>query len=89
MPPDPEKAVELWLRAGKLGCAVAYYSVGNAYINGEGVERDMKKAKHYYELAAMGGDVPARHNLGVIEQKTGNKNRAMKHLMIAAGAGLG
>ena len=44
---DQEKAVELWLRAGELGNAEAYHYVGNAYYNGNGVENDTKKAKHY------------------------------------------
>ena len=87
LPQDYEKAMELWLRAGELGCAESYRSVGNAYRTGEGVERDMKKAKHYYELAAMGGDVDARHNLGCMEEEAGNMDRAIKHWMISAGAG--
>ena len=47
--------MQLFLRAGKLGSASAYNKIGIAYINERGVERDMKKAKYYYELAAMGG----------------------------------
>ena len=35
----------------------------------------------------MGGDVWARHNLGLWEDGAGNVDRAMKHLMISAGAG--
>ena len=35
----------------------------------------------------MGGDVDARHNLGVNEQRAGNIDRAVKHWMISAGAG--
>ena len=34
-----------------------------------------------------GGDVQARHNLGIFEAQAGNTNRAMKHLMVAANAG--
>ena len=55
LPRDRIKALELHHLAGELGCAGAYYSIGNAYYNGQGVERDEKKANHYYELAAMGG----------------------------------
>ena len=84
---DYEKANKLWLRAGNLGCAISYYAVGNAYCFGRGVEIDMEKAKHYWELAAMGGCVLARRNLGVFEEKAGNFDRAMKHYMIAAAAG--
>ena len=35
----------------------------------------------------MGGDVDARHNLGVYEAFAGNMDRAMKHLMISTGSG--
>ena len=82
------KALELWHRAGELGDAKAYNNIGYAYEYGtRGVEVDKTKAKHYYELAAMGGDTLARHNLGIMEQKAGNKERAVRHYMIAAGAG--
>lgn len=59
-PQDYDKALELLLRAGQLGCAT------NG--SGRGVEQDEKKAVYYYELAAMKGDVNARYNLGVFEQ---------------------
>ena len=81
------KALKLFLRAGELGYAASYFNIAQAYLNGEGVERDMKKAKHYYELAAMGGDAKARHNLGFFEEIEGNTSIAMKHYMIAAAAG--
>jgi len=81
------KANKLWLRAGELGCSRAYCNIGCAYENGEDVERDTKKAKHYYELAAMGGECTARHNLGVLEWNAGNMSRAVKHFMISAGDG--
>ena len=48
---------------------------------------DKKKAKYYYELAAMGGNIYARHNLGCKEISAGNYQRAYKHYMIAAKAG--
>ena len=49
---------------------------------------DKKKAKHLYELAAMNGNVKARHNLACDEEKTGNHLRAMKHFILAAKAGV-
>ena len=47
----------------------------------------MKKATYYDGLAAMGGDVRSRHNLGVTEGIAGNIDRALKHFTISAGAG--
>ena len=64
LPQDRAKALELWHQAAELGYTVSYYNIGVAYDYGNGVGRDEKKATHYYELAAMGGDVNSRHNLG-------------------------
>jgi len=84
---DYQKANELWLKAGELGSANGYYNLGVLYKNGHGVEIDQEKAKYYYELAAMGGHIMARNNLGCLEARAGNLQRAMKHWMISANAG--
>ena len=55
--------------------------------NGRGVEIDKKKAKHYWELAAMTGDVDARYNLGCMEGRAGNHERAYKHYILSAKGG--
>ena len=61
--------------------------IGYAYDLGHGGDVDKKKATHYYKLAAIGGDVNARHNLGIDEEAECNMNRALKHYMIAAEGG--
>ena len=86
-PQDRAKANELYLKAGELGCAEAYYNLGCSYERGRGVEIDKKKAKHYYELAAMNGSVKSRHNLGAFEHEGCDLHRAFKHYIIAARAG--
>ena len=83
MPLDHVKALKLWHRAAELGCAEAYSCIGIAHDLGRGVEVDAKKAKHYYELAAINGDVQSRYNLGVDELRAGNPYRALKHWMFA------
>ena len=87
MPQDYETANKLHLRAGELGCSMAYFNLGNSYHAGEGVTVDKKKAKHYWELAAMNGNVAARHNLGCGEMMAGNHERAYKHFILAARSG--
>ena len=87
LPQDHAKALELWHQAGELGNTKSYYSIGVAYDLGNGVGRDEKKAKYYYELAAMRGHVTSRHNLGCFEARTCNWDRAFKHCMISAGIG--
>ena len=48
---------------------------------------DKEKSKHYWELAAMNGDVDARYNLGHVEADAGNELRAFKHFILSARAG--
>ena len=49
---------------------------------------DKKKAKHYFELAAMNGFALARHNLGCEEGDAGDHHQSMKHFILAAKNGL-
>ena len=48
LPQDHTKALELWHRAAELGYTKSCYSIGYAYYVGNGVERDEKKANHYW-----------------------------------------
>lgn len=88
---DYQKANELYLKAGQVGSANGYLNLGNNYRQGRGVEVDINKANHYFELAAMYGSVSARYNLGCMElnvgNRTGNFQQAFKHFMISARAG--
>ena len=87
LPQDHAKGLELWHQAAELGNTASYYNIGISFKNGYGVEMDEKKAIHYWELAAMGGDADARCNLGALGFNAGNWDRALKHFMIAAGFG--
>ncbi|KAL7551948.1 hypothetical protein ACHAWF_015161 [Thalassiosira exigua] len=87
LPKNPTKAVELWLRAGKLGRAGAYQFAGCAYMTGSGVQKNMQKAKHCFKLGAVAGNEQARHNIGTLEHDDGNTMKAIKHYKIAAGSG--
>jgi TPR repeat protein len=90
---DRSKAIELWKQAAKLGSSQAHFSLGVIYIQ----EGNLKKAKIHYEAAAMAGDEVARGNLAKMEFESmnfaymelefGKKERAVKHLRIAASAG--
>jgi len=86
-PQDNTKALESWHRAGELGYAASYFFIAYSYDNGKRVEVDKKKARYYYELAAMGGDTNARFIIGCKEADAGNMDRAMKHFMIALSNG--
>jgi len=47
----------------------------------------LKKSKFHFEAGAMSGHEEARFNLGLMEGKCGNFERAVKQYMIAASAG--
>jgi TPR repeat protein len=84
---DYEGAFEYLSKAAELKDAAAHYKLGWMYYEGEGVEKDEKKAVYHYEKAAIGGHPNARHNLGCNEEEKGNIERAVKHYIIAANLG--
>ena len=51
------------------------------------VLRDVKKAIHYWELAAIGGHLDAKQYVGISEIRIGNMKQALKHFLIAAELG--
>ena len=84
---DHAKALEHYHRAAELGHVGSYENIGSAHYFGSGVEVDMKKARYYFELAAMNGEPDARYNLGVLEKEEGELDRALKHWLIAIEGG--
>ena len=80
---DWTKAIELSTRAAELGCSKAHFILATIYHEGG----DLKKAKFHCEAAAMIGHEVARYNLGCMEVKSRNMERAVKHWTIAASAG--
>ena len=84
---DMQKAVELWTEAAELGSIEALFYLALAYDEGNGAQQDMAKAIHFYEKAAMKGHVESRYNLGCIEGQKGNRDRAVRHLLISAKMG--
>jgi len=89
LPQDYARALELWHRSAELGCAESMSNIGRAYYFGNGVERDEKKAEHYYELGAMKGCPHARFALVALDGEKGDIDfdRALRHYMIAVEAG--
>jgi TPR repeat protein len=84
---DWNKALELWARAAELGSSEAHNAIGDAYLQGLGVEIDRKKATHHFEIAASLGHEKARYNLGWIEFESDRVDRAIKHWIISASSG--
>lgn len=60
---NKEKSFECYMMAAEMGYAEAYYNVANAYLNGEGVERDFDKAFEWLQKAVDSGDSYAKLKL--------------------------
>jgi phage FluMu protein Com len=80
---DQSKAIELWKQAAELGSSCLHFYLGDTYDK----LVDIKNAKFHYEAAAMTGHEVARMNLGYLDYDLGNKDRAVKHITIAASGG--
>jgi hypothetical protein len=81
------KASEYWTKAAGLGDADANCGLGMLYYEGQGVEKDMKKAVYHLEQAAIGGHPQARGLLASHEMENDRFERAVKHFMINANLG--
>jgi len=82
------KALEMFICSAELGHAYAYAAIGIWYKGlGTAVERDMSKAVSFDEVAAKMGSVHAHVMLAHFYTKTGDNNKRIKHLTVAARAG--
>lgn len=63
VPRDPEKAVQLYCEAARLGDVVAQYNLGWMYANGRSIPRDDATAAWFFTMAAKQGDALAERML--------------------------
>ena len=62
-PRTPEKAVELYCEAARLGDSEAQYNLGWMLANGRGIPRDDSTAAYFFSMAAKQGDKLAERML--------------------------
>ena len=85
---DLDKAYEYWTKGAEYGSSECHASIGGFHFGEGGPSAfDAKKARTHFELAAMQGNVGARHNLGMMELKANKSATAMKHFLISACVG--
>ncbi len=84
---DYGKAFKYFTKAAELGDMEARACLANLYDDGQGVEKDTKKAVYHFEQAAIGGHPQARGYLGAHEMDNYRFERAAKHFIIAANLG--
>ena len=81
------KALEYYTKAAELGDMDAHACLATLYDDGDGVEKDIKKAVYHFEQAAIGGHPQARGILALLEMDNCRFERAAKHFIIAANLG--
>jgi hypothetical protein len=84
---DKSKALEYFLRGAELGSVRAASFVARAFDIGDCVAKDSKKARHYYELAALKGNIASPCILGAEEAEASEYGKALKHWLISSGRG--
>ena len=80
-------AFKHWQKSAQLGDVDAHYKLCWSHLQGQGVEKNMKKYVYHLKEAAIGGHAIARHNLGWYEWEHGSRERAAKHWIIASKLG--
>ncbi len=65
------KSLNTFYTLAKKGDAKAQYNVALIYANGKGVQRDLDKARKWYEKAAKQGNGPAQYNLAQLYHAAG------------------
>lgn len=83
---DFAAAVAEWRPLADQGDADAQYNLGQAYKMGRGVPSDLRIAQTWYEKAAQQGHPQAAANLGLILFQSGERQRAIPWLKMAADA---
>ena len=88
LPLDQAKCIELLRESADVGCPASHNQLGTFHLRGMmGLEQNEEKAFKYFEKAAEGGHIVARHNLGCAIDANGDRLAAMRHWRLAASGG--
>ncbi|MGB5506635.1 MAG: tetratricopeptide repeat protein [Sulfurovum sp.] len=68
------KALNTFYSLAKKGDAKAQFNVGLIYANGKGVQKDLTKARKWYEKAAKQDNGPAQYNLAQLYHAAGESD---------------
>ena len=66
VPQNQSKKIEYFLKSAERGCVQAFYALGVCYMNGSGVEADMRQCLTWLKKAALADDTSAQSLLGNI-----------------------
>jgi len=83
------RCLEMLIKAAELGnnYGYAYYMIGLYYQDGVIVEQNRSKAIEFYEVAAKKGSLRAHKKLAPLYDDSGDIQKFIKHVIMAASAG--
>lgn len=88
---NPKKSAAIYMQLAKRGNVKAMNQLGLMLLNGDGVDKDFRRARHLFSIAAKGGDNDAKCNLALMYQKgmgvPVDNRKALALYMSAANAG--
>ncbi len=73
IPPKPQDIIRF---AAEAGIVPALYWLASLHEKGEGVQRDIDRARSLYQRAAEAGNAAAMHNLAVMLTEGGGSTRS-------------
>lgn len=73
-------AIDVYEAIAKDGWPIGYSKIGQIYDLGKGVEKDLEKAKKYYEKGMLLNERDCTYNLGMIILKEGREVEGVKIL---------
>lgn len=84
--PNPDQVFEWISRSAKQNYVIAIYGVGLTYLDGKGVQRDIKRSIELLTIAAKRGYTTAEYKLGQLARRgyTGSRKDGVTWLTIAA-----
>jgi len=66
---DTSKSIIWWQQSAELGDSAAQVYLGNAYLNGDGISRDLELAKKWLTLAVQQGNEWAQNGLDELNEQ--------------------
>lgn len=73
-------AIDVYEAIAKDGWPIGYFKIGQIYDLGKYVDKDLEKAKRYYEKGMMLNERECTYNLGMINLKEGRNEEGVKIL---------
>ena len=75
------------IKAVELGSSEACTHIGDFYRHGNGVAANKERARFFYRVGALRGNIISRHNIGNFEYQSGSHEIGIRHWKIAAEGG--